>query len=297
MKILKWIGIVLGALVILAAVALFVLYQIGNGRLARAPEIQVATVDVADDTESVARGQHLAQAINACIACHGEDLEGKPFIDESPIGYLPAPNLTSGAGGVGAGATDAQWAAAIRHGVGFDGRVMTNMPNIHYAQIGDQDLAALIAYLKQLPPVDHELGERDFEPMGTIIFGFLAFDAWPVNVIDHAAVGGEAPPAGPTEEYGAYLATVGACSECHGPNLAGNTNPDGPPMGPNITPGGKLAAYNENQFLSFMRSGITPDQREVSEEMPWIEYRLQTDEELQALWAYLSSQPSLADNP
>ena len=82
----------------------------------------------------------------------------------------------------------------------------------------------------------------------------------------------------------------------HAANLAGNTDPNGPPMGPNITPGGALSGYNEAQFLAFLRSGMTPGGYQVTDEMPWVFYQGMTDEEIQALWAHLSGLDALPDN-
>ncbi len=255
MKVLKWIGIVVLVLVVVVVIAGAIGYFTANSRLAAAPNVPVASVAVPDDAASIERGEHIAMGVTACIACHGEQLEGDVMIDEAPIGYVPAPNLTSGAGGIGGEMTDEQWIAAIRHGIGRDGRVIGFMPSNAYAHVSDEDLGALVAYLKQLPPVDNELGDRQLQLPGTMIFGLMAYNSLPVNQIDHAAVGGSAPPAGVTAEYGEYLSQIGACRDCHAANLAGNTDPNSAGLGPNITPGGTLANYNENQFLAFMRSG------------------------------------------
>lgn len=297
MKVLKWIGIIVLALVVVIMIAGAAGFFTANSRLAKAPDVPIAAVDVPDDAASVARGEHIAMGVTACIGCHGEQLEGTVFIDEAPIGYVPAPNLTSGAGGVGGELTDEQWIAAIRHGVGVDGRVLGFMPSNAYANVSDEDLGALVAYLKQMPPVDNELGVRKLQVPGTLIFGLMGYNSMPVQMIDHATVGGSAPPAGITAEYGEYLSQIGACRDCHAVNLAGNTDPNSAGLGSNITPGGHLADYTETQFLAFMRSGMTPDGRQIDgEEMPWLEYRHQTDEELQALYAYLSSNEALPDN-
>ena len=297
MKIMKWIGIVVLVLIVFVVIAGAVGYFTANSRLTKAPDVPVANVSIPDDAASIQRGEHIALGLTACIGCHGEQLEGEVFIDETPIGYVPAPNLTNGAGGIGGELTDEQWIAAIRHGIGHDGRVIGFMPSNAYAHIGDEDLGALVAYLKQLPPVNNELGERKLQVLGTLVFGFMEFSSTPVQMIDHATVGGSAPPAGVTAEYGEYLSQIGVCRDCHATNLAGKTDPNGPPMGPNITPGGRLTNYNEAQFLAFMRSGMTSDGRQIDgEEMPWLEYRHQTDEELQALYAYLSSSEALPDN-
>jgi len=297
MKVLKWIGIIAGVLVVFVLIAGVAGYFTANTRLANAADVPVATVEIPTDAAAIARGEHIAMGVTACIACHGEQLEGDVMIDEAPIGYVPAPNLTSGAGGIGGEMTDEQWIAAIRHGIGRDGRVIGFMPSNAYAHVGDEDLGALVAYLKQLPPVDNELGDRQLQLPGTMIFGLMAYNSLPINQIDHAAVGGSAPSAGVSAEYGEYLSQIGACRDCHAANLAGNTDPNSAGLGPNITPGGRLASYNENQFLAFMRSGVTPEGRQTDgEEMPWLEYRHQTDEELQALYTYLNSNEALPDN-
>ncbi|MEZ4675955.1 MAG: cytochrome c [Caldilineaceae bacterium] len=188
--ILKWIGFILGGLLILLAVAAVILNRVGNGRLTAAPAVVVNAVQVPTDEAAIAQGQRLA-AISSCIECHGADLSGTVFVGEASIGYVPAPNLTSGQGGIGGTYTDADWAGAIRHGVGADGRTLVIMPSYHYASYSDSDLGALIAYLKSAPPVDNELGPRQLSFPGAIIFGVLAYNDWAVTRIDHGAVGGD----------------------------------------------------------------------------------------------------------
>ena len=70
------------------------------------------------------------------------------------------------------------------------------------------------------------LGERKLQVPGTLIFGLMAYNSTACQSIDHATVGGSAPPAGVTAEYGEYLSQIGACRDCHAANLAGNTDPN-----------------------------------------------------------------------
>ncbi|MCA9980354.1 MAG: hypothetical protein KDD89_05965, partial [Anaerolineales bacterium] len=125
-KLLLLIGIVVGILV----VGVVGLHIMGQSRLDNAPEVVVASVAVPSDEASIEHGRHLA-TISSCTECHASNLEGTPFIDEAPIGYIPAPNLTPG--GVGSTYSDEDWARAIRHGVAANGRVITTMPSDHYA--------------------------------------------------------------------------------------------------------------------------------------------------------------------
>ncbi|MCB0167028.1 MAG: c-type cytochrome, partial [Anaerolineae bacterium] len=290
MKILKWVAIVLGVLIVLVVVVVAGLHFVGQQRLNNAPEVTLATVSPATDEAGLERGQHLA-SISGCTSCHTEDLRGEVFIDGAPIGYVPAPNLTSGAGGIGGTYTDANWESAIRHGVAANGRLMVTMPTDHYAHYGDDDLAALIGYLKSVPPVDHDLGPRQIQFPGTIIFGMLAYSSWPVNVIDHASVGGNAPAAEPSAEYGRYMVSIMSCQSCHAENLAGNYGQLDTPQGPNITFGGEVADWSEEDFARTLRSGTTPDGKvlKTTDEngMPWPQYAGLSDTEVQAIWAYI----------
>lgn len=293
-KVLKWIGIVLGVLIVLLIIIVGGLHFFGQSRLNNAPEVAIATVDVPGDEAAIERGRHLA-TISSCGDCHGSSFEGTAFVDEAPIGYIPAPNLT--ANGIGAAYTDEDWAGAIRHGVAGDGRVITIMPSYHYDEYGDDDLANLIAYLKSVPPAENTLGPRQVQFPGTIIFGVLAYDAWAVNQIDHSAVGGRnAPPMAATAEYGEYLVSIASCGSCHGENLAGNTPDSDSPQGPNITPGGNPGDWTLAEFALAVQAGQTPDGRQLSTEMPWPNYALMSDTEVAALWEYIQTLEPLPDN-
>jgi mono/diheme cytochrome c family protein len=119
-----------------------------------------------------------------------------------------------------------------------------------------------------------------------------------IGRIDHEQVGVAAPAEGATAEFGEYLSQIGACRECHGPNLAGNFTPDTSPMGPNLTPSGELQGWAQADFVTLIRTGVKPTGTQVdTEQMPWDMYSRMTDVELEALWAYLQSLPALPNNP
>jgi len=152
----------------------------------------------------------------------------------------------------------------------------------------------LIAYLKSAPPVDNVLPERRVEVLGRLMVGVGMFPPLPVDQIDHTDPRPVAPEPGMTAAYGQYLSHT--CTECHGANL--NGAPFGPPgeeiPTPNLTPGGLLAAWSEEDFFSTMRTGVTPSGHQLNVEMPWMYYGRMSDEELRALWLYLQSLPALA---
>jgi hypothetical protein len=62
------------------------------------------------------------------------------------------------------------------------------------------------------------------------------------------------------------------------------------PPGPNITVYGAPDGWSEEQFVSTMRTGVTPSGKSLEAEfMPWDFYANMTDEELGAIWLYLAS--------
>lgn len=300
-RVLKWIGIGLGGLIGILLVVGVALHFVGKSRFNNAPEVATKPVTVTMDETAVARGEHLVNIVSECRECHGDQLEGSSFIDGEIGVYLAAPNLTSGKGGIGAAYTDAAWERAIRHGIGGDNRVLAIMPSQWFAHYSDADLAAMIAYLKSVPPVDSDFGPRRIGFPGTVMGGILGFNEFThINEIDHGAVGANSPTPGATAEYGEYLVNIAACGECHAANLAGITlaeGEDGPSPGPNLTPGGELGGWTEADFINTIRTGQTPSGEQLdAEQMPWPTLGQMSDIELQAIWAYLHSLPALPDN-
>jgi len=296
-KILKWFGIVLGSLIGLLVLAFAVLYIIGTvkwNRLHGKYDVPVETVIIPTDQASIVRGEHIA-TIRMCRHCHIDNLSGQTA--GAPILItLSVPNLTSGAGGVGNTNTDEDWVRAIRHGVGHDGGGLVLMPSRIWYYLSDEDLGALIAYLKSLPPVDKEMPPTNLGPLGRVMLtlGQLPPEIVPnVTVIDHAGPRPVAPSPGVTVEYGKYLTST--CTLCHGSNLNGQTVREGGNVyvALNLTRGGEVGFWSEEQFIATMRSGMTPNGHQLKDFMPWKYFGQMTDDELKAVWLYLQSLPAL----
>jgi cytochrome c553 len=295
-KIFRWIGIVLGSLVGLLVLAFVVLYIIGmvkwNSIRGKEYEVPVEPITIPTDQASIARGEHIA-TIRMCKDCHTENWSGQS--DSVPgLITLSMPNLTPGAGGVGATNTDEDWVRAIRHGVGYDGRGLLLMPSRVWYYLSDEDLADLIAYLKSLPPVDNEPPKTELGPLGRVMMtlGQLPPEATEpdATVIDHDAPRPVAPQPGVTVEYGMYLART--CTLCHGSELNGQTIFDGS-VALNLTPGGEMKGWSEEDFIATMRTGVTPNGHQLKDVMPWKYFGQMTDDELKAVWMYLQSLPAL----
>jgi mono/diheme cytochrome c family protein len=291
--ILKWIGILLGVLVGILILAVAGVYLVTNARIIRTYDIPLAKIAVPTGREAIANGEHIA-TIRACNGCHGPDMGGSTLIENPAIGYFYPPNLTTGQGGVLSHYDDAQLVRAIRHGIGYDDKPLLLMPAHEFYVLSDEDLGAVIAYIRAQPPVDHEIPESTVGPLARLLFLSGQFPLLPAEMIDHDAPRPAAPEPGITAEYGEYLAVI--CQSCHQPDFAGGpvpgAQPDDPPA-PNLTPGGELAGWTEADFITTIRTGITPSGRQLDPLMPAEQFAKMTDDELKAVWLFLQSLPAL----
>src|SRR5258706_3502324 len=290
-KVLKWIGIVLGGLVLLIVIAAVALYAVGSSTINKQHQVGEAFT-APTSAEAVARGEYLVNNVAGCFGCHGEGgMEQYFFHNEMPFGTLAAPNLTSGKGGVGSKMTDALWERAIRHGVGNDGRNLIIMPAFNFNHMSDEDFGAIVAYLKTLPPIDNELEPRQLALPAYVMLGAGMVGTLPVDMIDQTAAHPATVAHGVNPEYGKYVVTLAGCADCHGPALDGVVPAGGGPPAavppPNLTLSGEVGQWTQEQFVTTIRTGVTPSGRQLSEEMPWKFYGGMVDEDLQAVYAYL----------
>ena len=264
-KVMKWTGIVLGGLIGLSLLAGVVLYPIGMKKLSGSyPDIEVETVSIPTDPDAVVHGRHIS-IIWGCIKCHGEDLGGMLLANDPFLGTIPAPNLSSGSGGIGTAYTDTDWIRAIRHGVKPDGQGLVFMYN--YSTLSDQDLGDLIVYLKQVQPVDSDFPAMRIGPLDPMAYGAGVF-ALSAEVIAHDAPRPADPAPGATIEYGRYLWAI--CRECHSSSLAG-----------------ELDGWMLDNFARAVRTGLLPNGRHLPAAMSTKTFGELNDTELGALWLYI----------
>ena len=294
-KVVRIIGIVLGGLVGVLLLAGLLLYFIGNARLNKTYDIQPSDITLPTDAASIEFGKHRVETL--CQGCHGPDLSGiDNWFSAPPLGNIDSANLTSGKGGIGGEFTTEDYVRAIRHGIDRAGKpiFMTAVPST--AHLSDEDLGAIIAYLKTIPPVDHTVRERHFTPLARILLAAGMLGKLPAESVSHD-VHVTAPARGATAAYGEYLVNTNDCHICHGPDLNGGPYPDPTikKISPNLTPGGELGFWTQEQFINTIRTGTTPGGHQLEPEfMPWKYYRLFQDDELKAIWAYLQSLPKLS---
>ncbi|MBI2795554.1 MAG: cytochrome c [Gemmatimonadetes bacterium] len=293
MKWLKWIGIVLGVLVVVLCAAIGTVFAVSQRRFDRRWDVAGHALTINHDSATVARGRHLVQAVVKCVDCHGPDLAGTRFIDDPALGLVVASNLTSGQGGVGKMYDDVAFERALRHGVRRDGAGLRVMPSFEMQNMADDDVAAIIAYLRAVPPVDKILPATSLRLLARVLYVAGELPIIDAERIDQAARPPASMPFAPTREYGAYFARINGCLGCHGEGLSGGKIPGTPPDWPpaaNITPTG-LAQYQEADFMKLLRTGVRPSGVKVSDVMPWRLAKDLTDDEIHVLWLYLQGVP------
>ncbi len=280
----KWAGVIVsGLLTILFALVLVAALK-GTAMLSAKHNNPVSDVKVAMTPEQIARGERFAVL---CADCHAADhqlpMEGSNFGANlpMPIGTLYAPNLTPA--GELKDWTDGEIIRAIREGVHKNGRSLIIMPSDIMHNLSDDDVQALVAYLRSQPPVEPATPTNKLNVIGALFMNMA-----PLLTAQPPITGPvTAPPEGPTAAYGEYMVNVGGCRACHGTQLAGGTPPEGGAPAPNLTK--IIPTWTEAQFITFFRTGQTPSGETVSDNMPWKSYnQALSDDNLKAAYAYLS---------
>jgi mono/diheme cytochrome c family protein len=290
--VLKWAGAVLAGLVALvllivggvAARGAIIFSSPRNASLYPVTELQVAGTP-----EQIARGEHLATT--TCAACHNAQgqlpLSGGINLSEDtglPLGDLYPPNLTP-AGDL-PNWTDGEIMRAMRTATHASGRPLAIMPWQRLRNLSDEDAQAIIAYLRSQPAVENDVPK--------VTPSLLALAMTGANMLSLAAEPAmesvSAPPAGPTYEYGEYIVSFSDCRDCHGENLDGVVAPPAPP-GPNLA---LVNDWTAEEFITTIRTGVDPTGHEIQPPMPWKAYSNFTDDELTAIYLYLTQRPVAA---
>lgn len=299
--------VLLGLLVLLVALFTYVQLSWNKKFDAPYPKIKAST-----DSAAIARGKYLAFGPAHCSTCHVPmdkvvAVEGGLQIPLSggweldiPPGTFRAPNITpdmeTGIGKL----TDGELARIMRHMVGNDGRCI--MPFMPFAEMSDEDLTAVISFLRSQQPVKHEVKRSEYKFLGKAVMAF--------GMIKPEGTKGTPPKSiaiDTTVEYGKYLANyVANCVGCHterdmktgafiGEPFAGGMQfpPDAFSEGwsfvtPNITPHketGIMAEWTENAFVGRMKAGRVHQ----GSPMPWGAFSRINDLELKAIYRYLQS--------
>jgi cytochrome c553 len=285
-RLLRWIGITLGALVALALIVLALVYVRSERILGRTYPVPTAGLSLPTDAAAVSEGERLV-AVRGCFTdCHGRHGEGRVMFDQPMIARIVAPNLTSAVRRY----NDAQLGAIIRQGVRPDGRSLLIMPSEAYVALTDEDLGRILAYLRSVPPAEGPGPSVLAGPLGRI--GLVAGQ---FKTAAQLIAEGPAPPPASGEEaaLGRYLAWT-TCAACHGTDLRGTSNPEF--TSPTLQ---VVAGYSAEAFARLMRTGVALGDRQLPVMGPQARQNLAnfTDAEIAALYAYLRALPEAVPHP
>jgi mono/diheme cytochrome c family protein len=294
-KILKWTGIIL--LLLILGVTITVLSRQNLKFDGPYPDIKSS-----GDSSTIARGKELVFGPAHCADCHsltnadslfalGEPVPlsgGYEF--NLPIGKIYTRNITpDSVTGIGR-YTDKEIARALRYGVGPDGTAFFDFMPFH--NTSDEDLVAIISYLRAQKPVRNAVPENSFNTMGKIVKAFLIKPVGPSGEVPVSAKRDS------TAEYGKYLSiNVANCSGCHtkrdmmtgaftGEYFAGGMEIDGF-VTPNLSTdtSSRIYSWDQQKFISRFREG----KKIEKSPMPWSSFKRMSDADLIAIYKYLKT--------
>lgn len=266
-----------------------------------------ARVEAASELE--ARGKYLFGAAGGC-ACHtpkGRPVNsgGRPY--DGPFGTVFSANITPDPEtGIGKWSDD-DIINAIRLGRRPNGdRLVPVHPFTLFNGVAEEDLRALVAYLKMIRPVTRA---NQPKKITVPLFDTVFLPAWLVAFAPRETPPPTAPASGVAR--GEYLVrTLGHCGECHTPRtatyapdtsrfLAGNPNGPENSKVANITPDPEtgIGKWSLQDFGGYMRSGARPN-GEISGGLmgelilgTTVGYKNLTEADLTAIYEYLKSIP------
>lgn len=297
MKWLKRVGAGVGALVLLVVVSVGgyagCKASAFDESMAKVYDVPVPDVTASTDEEVLGRGKHLVESLGACNAkdCHGNDLAGGPTLEMGPLGTMIGPNITQG--GKSGEYSDGEFLRLLRHAIKKDGRSLQFMPVHEINWLPDEDLMAIISYIRTVPPSDKVTGDTEFGILGKVLDRRDEFHIDIARRIDHAAPPPDVPEPAPTKAYGFFIAR--GCTGCHGETFSGGRipgTPDSIPVPTNITPHESgIKHYKYEDFITLLDTGKKPDGSQLDPFMPYESLSKMNEIEKKALWEFLSSLP------
>ena len=269
-------------------------------------------IAASSDSAVIARGHYVVRNLANCAQCHGDTTKWAAnvagievpltggFTWNIPPGIFHARNITPDPEtGIGRFA-DREVGRALRYGVGRDGRAL--LPFMEMQGLSDEDLVAVVSYLRSQPPVRNVVPPHDYNVLGAVVKATVL-----ANPVGPKVTPPKVSPHGPTVENGRYLVeSVALCWACHtqrdnatgelvGPRFGGATGlaePSDPAhtwSPPNITsdPTGRLGQLTEDQFVTRFRTGrLLP-----GSPMPWQGFSRLHEEDIRAIYKYLQTVP------
>lgn len=240
---------------------------------------------------------------SGCASCHAAPgAQGDAMLQlaggaelESEFGTFIAPNIsTDPRHGIG-GWTVGDFANAVKRGVSPGGQhYYPAFPYTSYSRMRDKDVADLFAFMQTLPAVASDAPEHRVSFPFNLRRGLGLWKQLYLN--DDPQV--EIADASDQVLAGQYLVeALGHCGECHTPRaITGGLETDRWLGGrPNITPGGEIAGWSDDDIAYYLESGFTPDFDSAGGRMAAVVRNMAQlpTEDREAIAAYLKAIPAV----
>jgi mono/diheme cytochrome c family protein len=283
---LRWCGTSLAALLSTAVTSVSVIMILGLVKL-HARSAPVPDLRVVGTPEQIQRGQAISNGF--CSGCHSKTgtLTGGLDIGDDfpvPIGSFVSSNLTPA--GQLSDWSDGDIFRAIRSGMDRDGGWLIIMSYTNSGKLSDDDTLAVVAYIRSLPAA----GKQTENPPDHLnLLGIMMLGAGMLPRGKPVSTGViTAPPKGSTLQYGEYILSYQDCRACHGDKLTGGVPGQLGPLGPDLN---LVKGWKFEDFIATMRSGVDPNGHELGKQMPWRPVGRMGDDELRAVYEYLTHLP------
>lgn len=312
MKVLKYLFYILAIVLTLGLLSGLYIYNF-KPNIGSSPDLQIER-----SKSRIERGRYLANNVTVCIDCHsqrdwtrfsgpihpatdggGGEVFGK---DQGFPGTIYASNLTPYAM---ESWSDGDLYRAITAGVSKDGGALFPVMGYHrFGKMDKEDIYSIIAYIRTLSPLIKDVPSTDLD--------------FPVNILNNLSpqltLHEIIPSKTDKVKYGAYLVNAAGCVDCHsqqnkgkivaGSEFAGGmefVQPVGVIRSSNITPHNENGIGNWSESFFVRKFKIYTDSNftipiipkdKLNSPMPWSMYAGMTEQDLQAIFAYLKSLPA-----
>jgi mono/diheme cytochrome c family protein len=256
------------------------------------------------------RGSYLVNHVGGCLNCHSErdwNLYSGPVKPGTAGGgayvtlfgkpYAYSANLTP------TGLhdwSDGEVVRAMTSGVRNDGTALHPLMSYDtYSHLGQEDVYAIVTYLRTLPPVQN----NPPRPKLGLVMGVLA------RVLPQPWKPQPAPSPADSVAYGRYLVTFAECDVCHGLKFSGGHSFQIPGqekglavVSSNITPDKEtgIGTLSRESFIGRFKAFASPESQRIpvpagkaNTVMPWVQYAGMTEQDLGAIFDYLRTLPAV----
>lgn len=306
-KLFKILGTILGGIVVIIVAGIIYF----NSAFPKVDPPSNVKVEITP--ERISRGEYLSNHVAVCMDCHSKrdwtkftgpvtpgTFGGGGDVFDEKVGFpgkVMVKNITPASIGDW---SDGELIRAITCGVTKDNSALfPMMPYPNYNRLTQSDLYSIVAYVRNLAPIENKLPDTELNfPLNFIVKTMPLKSPTPMKFDRHNPL-----------EYGKYLVTIAGCKDCHtqsekgkplpGMEFAGGEGfqlPGGLVKSANISPDKEtgIGSWTKEVFMNRFKfyandstKYISVSEKDFNTPMPWLMYAGMTEEDLSAIYDYL----------